>query len=66
VWLAGFKKISAGPAETISVVLTIDKSAFRHWNSGWEFEPATFKLVIASDSSLKDSLHTDVLVVKRP
>jgi beta-glucosidase len=66
VWLAGFKKISAGPAETISVILTIDKSAFRHWNSGWEFEPATFKLVIASDSSLKDSLHTDVLVVKRP
>jgi beta-glucosidase len=66
VWLAAFKKISARPGERLTVGLTINKSAFRHWNSGWEFEPAIFKLAIASDSSLKDALGSDVLVVKRP
>jgi beta-glucosidase len=66
LWLAGFKRISARPGETLTVGLTIDKSAFRHWNTDWEFEPVTFRLEIASDSSLKDALQTDVLVVKRP
>lgn len=64
LWLAGFTKVIALAGESLTVSLTIDKAAFRHWNSGWEFELATFKLSLASDSSLRDAVQCDIQVVK--
>jgi len=65
LWLAGFTRVSALAGQTVTVALTIDKTAFRHWNSGWEYELATFKLSLSSDSSLRDALQCDVQVVKK-
>lgn len=64
LWLAGFTRVSALAGQTVTVGLTIDKAAFRHWNSGWEYELATFKLSLSSDSSLRDALQCDVQVVE--
>jgi beta-glucosidase len=65
LWLAGFTRVNALAGQTVTVGLTIDKTAFRHWNSGWEYELATFKLSLSSDSSLRDALQCDVQVVKK-
>ena len=65
LWLAGFSRVSALPGESKTISLKIDKSAFRHWDSGWKYESTRFKVSVCCDASLVDALESVVEVVSK-
>jgi beta-glucosidase len=51
-WLGGFARVSAGPAETVTVDVSVPRRQFAHWSAAdhcWTCEPGTFE-VLAGDS----------------
>jgi beta-glucosidase len=47
-WLVGFATVEAAASESVSVMISIPKRAFAHWDAGWQYETGDFTLFVGT------------------
>jgi beta-glucosidase len=50
-WLAGYAVTHLAPGGTASVEVRIPARSFAHYDSGWQFEPGTFRILVGRHSA---------------